>query len=67
MVAINGYADFEITIKKKYEMKKLTLSLMLGMGLASQIQELKAQKSLALNFNGPSENLVGGREDRKSI
>ena len=33
-------------------MKKLTLSLMLGLGLVSQIQELKAQESLALNFNG---------------
>ena len=33
-------------------MKKLILSLMLGLGLVSQIQELKAQESLALNFNG---------------
>jgi len=33
-------------------MKKLILSLMLGMGFVSQIQELKAQESLALNFNG---------------
>ena len=33
-------------------MKKLILSLMLGMGFVSQIQELNAQESLALNFNG---------------
>ena len=33
-------------------MKKLILSLMLGMGFVSQIQKLKAQESLALNFNG---------------
>jgi len=35
-------------------MKKLILSLMLGMGFVSQIQELKAKESLALNFNGTS-------------
>jgi hypothetical protein len=33
-------------------MKKLTLSLILGLGLVSQIHDLKAQESLALNFNG---------------
>jgi hypothetical protein len=33
-------------------MKKLTLSLMLGLGLMSQTHDLTAQESLALNFNG---------------
>ena len=33
-------------------MKKLTLSLLFALGCISQIQELKAQESLALNFNG---------------
>ena len=33
-------------------MKKLTLSLLFALGYISQIQELKAQESLALNFNG---------------
>jgi len=32
--------------------KKLTLSLLFTLGYISQIQELKAQESLALNFNG---------------
>ena len=39
-------------MEEVFKMKKLTISLLFALGYISQIQELKAQESLALNFNG---------------